>query len=89
MALGADRTSTLGMVLFEGVKTAIAGVVVGLIASVGLTRLMVSLLYNVKPNDPATFLSVALVLVVTALSACLGPALRASLVNPIQALRNE
>jgi putative ABC transport system permease protein len=89
MALGADRTDILSMVLIEGAKTTISGVVVGLIAAIGLTRLISSLLYNVKPNDPTTFLSVTMVLIVTAALACLGPALRAFLVNPILALRNE
>jgi predicted permease len=89
MALGADRNNIMGMVLFEGAKTTASGIVVGLLAAIGLTHLMSSLLYNVKPNDPLTFLAVSLLLIVTALLACLGPALRASLVDPMLALRNE
>ena len=59
------------------------------LAAFGPTRLMSSLLYAVKAYDPTTFLSVTLLLIGTAMLACAGPALRASLVNPVLALRSE
>jgi putative ABC transport system permease protein len=89
MAVGADRGHIIGMVLLEGAKTTLFGVGTGLVAAFGLTRLMSSLLYDVKAYDPTTFLSVTLLLIGTAMLACAGPALRASLVNPVLALRSE
>jgi putative ABC transport system permease protein len=89
MAVGADRGHIIGMVLLEGVKTTLLGVGTGLVAAFGLTRLMSSLLYDVKAYDPTTFLSVTLLSTGTAMLACAGPALRASLVNPVLALRSE
>jgi putative ABC transport system permease protein len=89
MALGADRGSILGMVMKEGMSVSIVGIVGGVVGAEGVTRLMGSLLYNVKPDDPLTFVFVGFMLTATALAACLGPAFRASLVDPILALRNE
>ena len=89
MAVGADRGHIIGMVLLEGAKTTLLGVGTGLVAAFGLTRLMSSLLYDVKTYDPTTFLSVTLLLIGTAMLACVAPALRASLVNPVLALRSE
>ena len=66
-----------------------AGVLLGIAASVALTRALASLLYEVTPTDPATFASVAGLLVVTALVASGGPALKAALVDPVVALRCE
>jgi putative ABC transport system permease protein len=64
-------------------------VVLGIAAALALTRVLASLLYEVTPTDPATFATVAGLLVVTALAACAGPALKAALVDPIVALRCE
>jgi putative ABC transport system permease protein len=89
MTLGASRARILGMVIVRGLALAAAGILLGIAAALGLTRLMVSLLYNVKPSDPATFVSIALLLVITALLACLEPALRAALIDPTTALRHE
>jgi putative ABC transport system permease protein len=89
MALGASRARILGMVIVKGVGLTIAGIFLGISAALGLTRLMVSLLYDVKAGDPTTFVSVAVLLAITALLACLGPALRAALIDPIIALRRE
>ena len=89
MALGASRGQVLGMVIVKGVGLTIAGIFLGISAALGLTRLMVSLLYDVKAADPTTFVSVAVLLAVTALLACLGPALRAALIDPMIALRRE
>lgn len=68
---------------------ALSGIVVGLAATLGLTRFMASLLYGVRPDDSATFALVALVLAVTALLASWGPALKAAVVDPLIALRYE
>lgn len=89
MALGASRARILGMVIVKGVGLTIAGIFLGISAALGLTRLMVSLLYDVKAGDPTTFVSVAVLLAITALLACLGPALRAALIDPMIALRRE
>lgn len=89
MALGADRRLIVGMVVWEAMKTAIIGISVGLLASFGLTRLMTSLLYSVKADDPATFALVALLLVTSAFLASVWPATRAALINPLIALRHE
>jgi len=89
MALGADRTEVLRMILAQGMKIAGAGVVIGLAASFGLTRWMAKLLFSVSAADPLTFTAVALVLVLIALLACYIPARRALRVDPIIALRYE
>ena len=77
------------MVIVKGLGLAALGILLGISAALGLTHLMVSLLYDVKASDPTTFVSVALLLVITALLACLGPALRAALIDPMTALRHE
>jgi predicted permease len=89
MALGAQPSHVLIMVLGEGTKTALIGVGVGLAAALGLTRLMSSVLYGVSVTDPATFVVVAVVLTGVALAACYIPARRAMRVDPIIALRYE
>jgi len=89
IALGAQRRDVLKLVLGEGTKTALIGVAIGLIAALGLTRLMASLLYGISATDPLTFLAVALVLTSVALAACYIPARRATRVDPIIALRYE
>jgi putative ABC transport system permease protein len=77
------------MVVREAVPIAMAGVVAGLLAAWGLTRLMASLLYGVEANDPATFAAVAATLGVMAVVACVGPALKAAWIDPSIALRWE
>jgi putative ABC transport system permease protein len=89
MALGAQRGEVVQMVVRQGMGIALSGIVVGLAAALGLTRLMASLLYDVKPNDPSTFALVAITLAATAGLASWGPALRAALVDPLIALRHE
>jgi ABC-type antimicrobial peptide transport system permease subunit len=89
MALGARRASILSLVFQQGMGLALAGIVAGLIGAFGLTRLMSSLLFDVKPGDPLTFVSVLVLLLFVALSACLFPAARAMRINPIDALRTE
>ena len=87
MALGADRSTILRLVMARGLLLAGAGIVVGLAASFGATRLMSSLLFNVEPTDPATLAAVAGLIVVVAALACLIPALRATRVDPLVVMR--
>jgi predicted permease len=89
MALGADRWTVMRMVLGEGVKMALAGVAIGLIAAFGLTRLIAKMLFGVSAHDPLSFLGVASVLMLVALVACSIPGLRATKVDPLVALRYE
>ena len=89
MALGAEHGEIISMVLRQGMQMAVAGIAVGILAALALTRLMASMLYNVKSNDPATFFIVALLLALTALVACFLPALKAARVDPMVALRYE
>ena len=89
MALGADRRDVSRMVLRQGMILAGIGVVVGLIAAVGLTRVMASFLYGVEATDPVTFGAVAALLTAVALVASYLPALRASRTDPLEALRFE
>jgi putative ABC transport system permease protein len=87
MALGASRGAVLGMVLRQGLTLVGLGLAGGTIGALFLVRLMKELLYGVSPNDPLTFLAVAATLIAVAAAACLMPARRATMVNPITALR--
>ncbi len=89
MALGAQRADVLGMILGQGMKLAAFGLSIGLAASLALTRLMTSLLYDVKPTDPLTYTAVALLLISIALAANFAPARRAVSVDPTVALRHD
>jgi len=89
VALGAQRRDILKMVLRQGILAALAGVAIGIIAALALTRRLSSLLFGVTPGDWATFLSVAVLLLVVAVVACSIPARRATRVDPIVALRYE
>jgi putative ABC transport system permease protein len=89
MALGAQRRDVVGTVVRQGMQLALAGIIVGLAAGAGLSRLMVSLLYDVEPVDPQIFGFVAALLAVAALVACSAPAARAACVDPLDALRHE
>jgi putative ABC transport system permease protein len=89
MALGAERKHVLALVVRQGLSMALVGTVVGVVAALGLSRLIESLLFHVKPTDPMTFgLVIASLLGVAAL-ACYIPAWRATRVDPTQALRAE
>jgi putative ABC transport system permease protein len=89
MALGAQRRDVMKLVLRQGMKLTLMGVAVGLFASAALTRLMTQLLFDVSASDPMTFVAIALILVVVAVVACLLPALRATKIDPMVALRYE
>ena len=89
MALGADRPAIRRLVVWSGMKLAIVGMAVGVIAAFGLTRLMASFLFDVHPWDPVAFVTAPLILAVVALVAVWLPGLRASRIDPVQALRTE
>ncbi|MGA7343711.1 MAG: ABC transporter permease [Terracidiphilus sp.] len=89
MALGAQREEVLGLMLADGLRPALLGLVFGLAGSAAAARLIGSMLYETQPLDPGVFLSVAAVLVAVAVLACLMPAWRASRLDPVQALRTE
>ena len=89
MALGAQGSDVMKLVVAQGVTLTLAGVSLGVAAAIGLTRLMSTLLYGVSPTDVATFASVAVLLSVIALAACIIPARRATKVDPMFALRCE
>jgi predicted permease len=89
MALGAARTHVLGMILKQGIFTALVGLVFGVAGSLALTRLMESLLFGVTATDPITFVGVVILLTFVALLASYLPARRATQVDPVIALRNE
>jgi putative ABC transport system permease protein len=89
IALGAQHRDVLRLVMKDGVKLALMGIVLGLGGAIALTRVMVSLLFEVTPTDPATLIDVALLLAAVALLACYIPARRALSIHPMTALRCE
>lgn len=89
IALGAQREQVLRLMLVEGLKPAVIGLVIGLIASVATTRLIQSLLFGTRPLDLTVFALVTLALLLVATLACVLPAWRASRLDPMQALRTE
>ena len=89
MAFGADRRDVMKLIIGQGMRLALAGVVIGLLASFALTRLIESLLFHVSKTDPVTFVVIAFVLSIIPLIACYIPARRATKVDPMVALRYE
>ena len=89
VALGASRTNVLMLVLMQGVRMTIAGLALGLVLAFGLTRLIAGMLYGVSATDPATAIAVVVLLGGIALLACYLPALRATRVNPVAAIREQ
>jgi ABC-type antimicrobial peptide transport system permease subunit len=89
LALGAQKADVFKLIIGQGMKLALTGVVIGLATAFALTRLMKSLLYEVSATDAATFVVVALLVTLVALLACWLPARRATKVDPLVALRYE
>jgi predicted permease len=89
MALGAERATVLRTIMGHGLELTCAGLMAGLVAALALTRLMETLLFDVRPNDPATLAAVAALITGVAAAASLIPAFRATRVDPIVALKDE
>lgn len=89
MALGASRTDVFKLVVGKGMRLALIGIAIGLVASLALTRVMRSLLFEVTPTDVLTFVIVPVVLLTVTLLACYIPARRATNVDPLTSLRYE
>lgn len=89
IALGAQGGQVLRMIMVRGMKPAVLGSIAGVVVALAFSRVLSSLLYSVTATDPATFISVASLLLLVALLACFLPAWRATKVNPLEALRHE
>ena len=89
LALGAAPSGILGMVLREGLLLAAIGISAGLLAAVGMTRYLATLLYTIRPTDPTVFAAVSVVLAMAAAAGCFFPARRATRVDPAVVLRDE
>jgi putative ABC transport system permease protein len=89
LALGAQRSNVLRMMLGHGLRLAVVGVGLGLLAAIAFTRLLKGLLFGISASDPLTFAAIAMLLVGAALLACWIPARRATKVDPLEALRTE
>jgi ABC-type antimicrobial peptide transport system permease subunit len=89
LALGAERSEVRRMVVAQGMKLALVGVVIGIGSAYGLSRFIASLLFGVKALDPWTFAGIPILLATVALLATWIPAVRASRVNPVIALRRS
>ena len=89
MALGAKQSDVLRLVLVEGLRLTMLGVVLGIAGALASTRVLTNLLFEVKPTDPMTFIGLSFLLAVVALLASYIPARRATKVDPLVALRYE
>jgi len=89
MALGAEQSDVVRLVLRQGLGLALYGVVVGVVGALASSRALASFLYGVRPGDPLTVASVGVLLAVVAVVASLPPAWRAARIDPIEALRAD
>jgi macrolide transport system ATP-binding/permease protein len=89
MALGAQKRHLMKLVVRHGIFLSLGGVALGMAGAFAVTRFLAKMLYNVRPNDPETFVAVSALLLLVALAACGVPALRAIRVDPLVAIRNE
>jgi putative ABC transport system permease protein len=89
MALGAEKSDVLKLVLGHGLKLVLVGIAIGLMAALGVTQFMKAILFGVSATDPLTFAMASVVLGSVALLACYVPARRATKVDPMVALRHE
>jgi ABC-type antimicrobial peptide transport system permease subunit len=89
MALGADASSVVRHVIFDGLRPVLIGVALGLAGALALSRLLSTVLFQVKADDPSTFTLAAAVLTLVAVAACLAPARKATRIDPASALRSE
>jgi len=89
MVFGAPRASILQLVVGEGLRLSVAGMMLGLAGALAVTRVMASMLVGVEPTDPMTFAAIALLFVVIAAGASWLPARRASRLDPMEAIREE
>jgi putative ABC transport system permease protein len=88
-ALGADRTRIVAQIVRQGFSPALAGLALGIVGVLALTRLMTGMLYGVRPTDPATLVAVTVLFALIASVACWIPARRAAALEPMDAMRNE
>jgi putative ABC transport system permease protein len=89
LALGASRQSVIRLVLAQGLRPALVGLLIGAVGALALTRFMTTLLFGITPTDPPTFVAVAALLVAVAAMASYVPARRATRVDPVRALRQH
>lgn len=89
MAVGAQRSDVLALIIRQGMQPALAGLILGLLSAFALTRVLASQLYEVSPTDPATFVLVGVGLLIVAFAACCIPARRATSIDPVTTLRFE
>ena len=89
MALGARRSEVVRLIMWQGLRPAVAGLVIGLAVAAAMTRVIRGLLYEVAPLDPATFAGATVLLLTVVALACLIPATRATRIPPSEALRGE
>jgi putative ABC transport system permease protein len=89
IALGADRSSVLAMVMLQGMRLSVVGLVLGLVGTLALTRVLATFLFDMQPWDPPTLLGVAVLLLAVCALACFMPARRATTVDPVRVLQAD